>query len=578
MKILGYKGNITISVWRVITYLVFTRPFGIKEGDPISVENKFFSAVFGIAHYDKQVKTSFRGLSGVELILDDGRSYPLVSNVIHERYTNTVIAGKGLEFFWQMAGGLSSIDAVKSFNNSCSYAFYYYFLTAGTDNSIILDADDLLRIYGDGYLRNGKIFWSNYKRCVLKIMAAEINQSNGSVTGMHVDWSSCKPNIGRCTTVSIKFAISSRRRLVADDNRKEIKAEKAVQTCIVPSDAEKYVGVAVNNGFRFQEGAGLIDYYGSDRFIASVRYAYLSDKVTGMIYRRACVLNGWSEDYNVSAYTLKSLSINMLPFGVYESYLEFLRSLPDGVLVFLFRHIGKVYRYNKPVLYDLMTKNDLSILKNKSFAVLMIEAVRDLALDNEIFCDKLKVIAKKYTDLKPDFFRFGDSIPYFSVSIVKKLRRCGIVERKWFEALKGCSETGISANLEYYLKNVVHYTFTKSFGERFVKYVEENRAQYEGMPVFSAEEGNDGHINIFDDDVEMDIKEAEKHNRYMDLRNKFNLFNPAVRKEMIDETNRLIGNEAMTENMKEFEYWENEDTAKALSGVLNRFINSLCKV
>ena len=577
MKILGYNGNITISIWRIITYLVFTRTLGIKEGDSLSVENRFLAAVFGITNYDKQFKNGFRGLSGVELLLDDGRSYPFVSNVVHERYTHTVVAGKGLEFFWQMAGALSSIDAVKSFNSACSYAFYYYFLTAGTDNSIILDADDLFRIYGDGYLRNGKIEWANYKRRVLKTMAAEINQNNGSVTGMHVDWSSYKPNIGHCATVAIKFAISSRRRLVADDSRKEIKAEKAVQTCIVPSDAEKYVGVAVNNGFRFKEGAGLIAYYGSDRFIASVRYAYLSDKVTGMIYRRACVLNGWSEDYNVSAYTLKSLSTNMLPFGVYESYLEFLKSLPYGVLVFLLQHIGKVYRYNKPVLYDLMTKNGLSILENKSFAVLMIEAVRDLALENEIFCDKLKVIAKKYTDLEPDFFRFGDSMPYFSVSIVKKLRHCGILERKWFEALKGCSETGISANLEYYLNNVVCYRFTENFVEMLIDFIKKDAIKYDGVPILDFEE-NESSGNIFDDDVKLPSEEIDNFADYIHLRNKFNMFSSAVKLEMIGEANRLIGNEAMTENMKEFEYWENEETAKVLAGVLRKYLNNLCEV
>ena len=104
MKILGYNGNITSSIWRIITYLVFTRTLGIKEGDSLSVENRFLAAVFGITNYDKQFKNGFRGLSGVELILDDGRSYPFVSNVVHERYTNTVVAGKGLEFFWQMVG------------------------------------------------------------------------------------------------------------------------------------------------------------------------------------------------------------------------------------------------------------------------------------------------------------------------------------------------------------------------------------------------------------------------------------------------------------------------------------------
>ena len=117
----------------------------------------------------------------------------------------------------------------------------------------------------------------------------------------------------------------------------------------------------------------------------------------------------------------------------------------------------------------------------------------------------------------------------FPVGLLKKLSLYGFTDRSVLDRLKNYHSKLVEVNLDYYLKNVVHYTFTKGFGERFVKCVEENRAQYEGMPVFSAEE-NDNYINIFDNDVEMDIKEAEKHNRYMDLRNKFNLFNPAVGK------------------------------------------------
>ena len=44
---------------------------------------------------------------------------------------------------------------------------------------------------------------------------------------------------------------------------------------------------------------------------------------------------------------------------------------------------------------------------------------------------------------------------------------------------------------------------------------------------------------------------------------------------MIEETNRLIGDIAVTANLKEFEYWENEKTAEVLAGVLNRYINRL---
>lgn len=574
MKLLGLAGNFTTMMWRILSIIVFAnRDKNLKAGDTVTFSHRLYEQLYDADYCSRNVEQSAGGLLSAGLVLSDGKVVRFFKNIMGEKRRHVFTIDEGLVRFIEIISPCRGFDCVLGFKRAYSFSFYYRFLSE-LDNKVIFDVDDLLKLSGEGkYIGNRDGFsWNSYKKRVIVPAINEINRDQGAVTGMFVSWEMQTALYGR-KNVGVKFTVT--RKDITLDFGAQSKLPEENSCSVIPSDTEKYVAVAIGNGFARNEVNELIRKFGIDNFIKSLKYTYISDSVSGIAYRHACLANGWNGEDKPLLYKFSPLPGYVLPVGVFDTYNAFLHKLPKPVLLNLMRHIGKIYINCKPVLYKMMCSQGLTLIDNKFFAMLFIEAVREHCLDNENFCRKLKDIAVKEGFSGLDFMDFDKILDGFPVGLLKKLRLYGFTDRSVLDRLKNYHSKLVEVNLDYYLKNVVHYTFTKSFGERFVKCVEENRAQYEGMLVFSAEEENDGHINIFDEDVEMDIKEAEKHNRYMDLRNKFNLFNPAVRKELIDETNRLIGNKAMTENMKEFEYWENEKTAKVLAGVLNRYINRL---